>query len=125
MMLFDAIIPVLALGLAGMIFVGIMMTLSVLTKPKGEKTKLKLQTYESGEVPVTDRLGFQFNYQYFVYAIVFTALDVMSIFLYAWAVDSARLETNTLLTILGFITILFLGFVYVSVATREWKKNIM
>ena len=124
-MLFDAIIPILWLGLAGVIFIAFMMTLSILTKPKGEKTPLKLQSYECGEVPVTDRLGFQFNYQYFIYAIVFTGLDVMSIFLYAWAINSERFSTNSLILMGVFVGMLMLTFLYIAVRTRKWRKNVI
>ena len=124
-MLFDDIIPILVLALAGAIFIGIMMFLSVISRPKGTKSDLKLMTYECGEEPVQDHIGFQFNYQYFVYAIVFTALDVIAIFLYSWAASSMVLAATVLIPIAIFVGFLVLAFGYTAYQTRDWKKNVM
>ena len=124
-MLFDDIIPVLVLGLAGVIFVAIMMFLSVLTRPKGTKSPLKLATYECGEEPYEDRIGIQFNYQYFVYAIVFTALDVIAIFLYGWAASSVTLQTFALIPLAVFVGFILLAFLYTAIKTKDWKKKVM
>ena len=63
-MFFGDIIPILVLALAGAIFIGIMMFLSVISRPRPKQSDLKLQTYECGEEPYEDRIGIQFNYQY-------------------------------------------------------------
>ena len=108
------------------IFIGIMMFLSVISKPKGKKSALKLMTYECGEEPVSDRLGFQFNYQYFVYAIVFTALDVIAIFLYSWAASDVTLDLRMgIIPVAIFVSMLVAAFVYVAIRTRNWKKNVI
>ena len=125
-MLFDDIIPVLVFGLAGLIFIGIMMFLSWISRPKGNKTPLKLMSYECGEEPVSDRLGFQFNYQYFIYAIVFTALDVIAMFVYAWAVSGRVTDIyQGVIPVAIFIGIIMLAFVFVVFKTKDWKKDVM
>ena len=62
-MLFDDIIPILIPALAGAIFIGIMMFLSVTSRLKGTKSELKLMTYEFGKEPFQDQIGFQFNHR--------------------------------------------------------------
>lgn len=123
--LFDQFIPVLVFGLAGIIFVAIMMTLSILNKAKTKPSELKLMTYECGEIPAAESEGFQLNYQYFIYAIVFTVLDILSIFLYSWAVSQNRLSDNTLLTLGIFVGLMVLAFIYVAYESKHWKRYAM
>lgn len=126
-MFFDDIIPILVLALAGAIFIGIMMFLSVISRPKPVQSELKLQTYECGEPPYEDRIGIQFNYQYFIYAIVFTALDVLVVFLYSWAVsgDAFVLSALALIPLGVFVGFLVLAFGYTAFRTKDWKKNVL
>ena len=122
---FGDIIPIIVLALAGAIFIGIMMFLSVISRPKPKQSELKLQTYECGEEPYEDRIGIQFNYQYFIYAIVFTALDVLAVFLYSWVISGdAFLFSAVALIPLGiFVGFILLAFGYTAYRTRTWKKN--
>ena len=124
-MFFGDIIPILVLALAGAIFIGIMMFLSVISRPRPKQSDLKLQTYECGEEPYEDRIGIQFNYQYFIYAIVFTALDVLAVFLYSWAISGDDYLYFALIPLGIFVGMLLLAFGYTAFQTRDWKKNVL
>ena len=76
----------------------------------------KYLTYECG-METTGKTWIQFNFRYYFYALIFVTLDVMVVFLYPWAVQLKQLGTPALVSILVFIFIIFIGYVY------AWKKK--
>ncbi len=124
-MLFDAFIPILYFLLGGIVFVLIMQTISKLTRPKGKQSEIKQSVYECGEIPTTENVRQQFNYQYYIYAIVFAGLDVLSIVTYSWATSNNKLSANTLLIFSVFTGVLILAFIYVAITTIKWKKTVL
>lgn len=81
-------------------------------------TKEKLQTYESGEVPVGSA-QIQFSVGFYMFALLFVAFDVDIVFIIAWALLFKQLGLFGFFEILFFIVVLSLGLVY------AWKKGIM
>ena len=86
-------------------------------KPNPEKST----TYECGMEPV-GRAWVQFNFRYYLFAILFVALDVLTVFLYPWAVGFSQSTLEDLKPfLLGamavFILIITIGYVY------AWKKK--
>ena len=76
----------------------------------------KLKAYECGNEPIGRAwLGFKSNY--FLYAIVFTAFDVETVFLYPWALTFRKLGTFAFIEMFIFIVILVVGFWY------AWKEG--
>ena len=73
-------------------------------------------TYECG-METTGKTWVQFNFRYYFYALIFVTLDVMVVFLYPWAVQLKQLGTSALVSILIFIFIISIGYVY------AWKKK--
>ncbi len=85
----------------------------------------KNSTYECGMTPFRDART-QMNFHYYTYAIIFVALDVMSVFLFPWAVNFGRLnqmlQGYTFVAIIVFIAILLIGFAYAwRKKALEWK----
>ncbi len=76
----------------------------------------KYNIYECG-METTGKTWIQFNFRYYFYALIFVTLDVMVVFLYPWAVQLKQLGATALVTILIFIFIIAIGYIY------AWKKK--
>ena len=76
----------------------------------------KYITYECG-METTGKTWIQFNFRYYFYALIFVTLDVMVVFLYPWAVQLKQLGAPALISILIFIFIITIGYIY------AWKKK--
>lgn len=93
----------------------IMMLMPKLLAPK-KPHREKLTTYEGGNETIGRTwLGFKSNY--FLYALVFTAFDVETVFLFPWALSFRQLGTFAFVEMFIFIIILCLGFWY------AWKEG--
>ena len=79
---------------------------------------IKNATYESG-METIGRSWVQFNFRYYFYALMFIALDVLVVFVYPWAVKVRELGYFGLITILIFVFIIFIGYMY------AWKKKVL
>lgn len=78
--------------------------------------KEKLTTYECGNETI-GRAWVGFKSNYFLYALVFTAFDVESVFLYPWALTFQKLGTFAFVEMFVFLVILLVGFWY------AWKEG--
>lgn len=96
--------PLLALGLAWAV------------RPKPEATSDKLSTYECG-VDTKGKTWIRFRINYFLYALVFLAFDVETVFLFPWAVKFNSLGIFAFVEMLIFIAILVIGLWY------AWKEG--
>jgi len=81
-------------------------------KPDSEKTS----SYECGFEAFEDS-RMKFDVRYYLVAILFIIFDLEIAFLFPWAVSLNEIGTFGLLSMLAFLTILVVGFVY------EWKKG--
>ncbi len=78
---------------------------------------VKMDTYECG-VETEGDSWVQFNFRYYLVALLFVVFDVEAIFLYAWAVSySGELLVPSFAAVMLFLAILVLGFVY------DWRKG--
>ena len=101
---------------AGFGFVIVAMTLSNILAPHN-RTKEKLQTYESGETPVGSA-WVQYPLGFYIFALLFVAFDVDIVFIIAWAIIFKQLSFFGFFEILFFIVVLELGLVY------AWRKGV-
>ena len=101
---------------AGFIFVIVTMTLANLLAPHN-RTKEKLQTYESGETPIGNA-WVQYPLGFYIFALLFVAFDVDIVFIIAWAIIFKQLGLFGFFEILFFIVVLALGLVY------AWRKGV-
>jgi NADH-quinone oxidoreductase subunit A len=79
-------------------------------------TPVKLETYECGVETIGGRWN-QFNFRYYLYAILFVIFDVEVVFLYPWATKFLTLELFALIEMAVFVLILLVGWAY------AWRKG--
>jgi NADH:ubiquinone oxidoreductase subunit 3 (subunit A) len=64
----------------------------------------------------------RFNFHYYFFAVIFVALDVLTVFLYPWAINLKDFGVFGLLAVLSFFIILGVGYVYAWLkGALEWK----
>ncbi|UCH51295.1 MAG: NADH-quinone oxidoreductase subunit A [Chloroflexota bacterium] len=86
---------------------------------KGNPTKAS--TYECGMVTI-GKTWVQFNFRYYFFAILFVALDVLTVFLYPWAVNLKELGVFGLIAVAVFFVILMVGYIYAWLkGALEWR----
>lgn len=77
---------------------------------------VKSSTYECGNETVGET-WIQFNFRYYLYALLFVLFDIEAIFLYPWAVAYKQLKLFGLVEMVIFVLILMVGYFY------AWKKR--
>ena len=77
---------------------------------------VKIDTYECG-VETEGDSWVQFNFRYYLVALIFVVFDVEVVFLYSWAVAFPDLVVVGFIEALTFIAILAVGYVY------AWRKK--
>ncbi len=68
-------------------------------------------TYECGEIPI-GHAQIQFHFQYYMYAILFVAFDLVTVFVLMWALVFTDLSDMAKFSMLAFLGILLVGVVY-------------
>ncbi len=86
--------------------------------PRNQPNPIKNSTYECGMVPV-GKAWVQFNFRFYFYAILFVAFDVLTVFLYPWALNLNRLAGYGLAAAVILISIIVVGYVH------AWRKGAM
>ena len=89
---------------------------SVLGIRPANPSPVKLETYECGMEALGGRWT-QFNFRFYMYAILFVIFDVEVIFLYPWATKFLTLELFALIEMGVFVAILLVGLAY------AWRKK--
>ncbi len=79
-------------------------------------TPVKLETYECGMESIGGKWN-QFNFRYYMFAILFVIFDVEVIFLYPWATKFLTLQLFALLEMAVFVLVLLVGLAY------AWRKH--
>jgi NADH-quinone oxidoreductase subunit A len=91
-------------------------TLSLLGIRPQKPNPIKKDIYECGMETIGGRWE-QFNFRYYMYALLFVIFDVAVIFLYPWATRLGTLGLYALIQMLVFMAILGFGLVY------AWRKK--
>ena len=106
--------------LGGLAFAFLALFLSWLLSPHNS-SDIKSSTYECG-LETEGYTWVQFKIQYFLYALVFVAFDVETVFLFPWAVAFKSLPLFALVEMVIFIAILALGLWYMwREGALEWN----
>ena len=79
-------------------------------------TKVKLDTYECGEVPAHEAWK-PLNIRYYTFALLFVVFDVEAIFLFPWAIVYKDMGWYVFVEMIIFLFILIVGLVY------AWRKG--
>jgi len=86
-----------------------------------KKNPAKASTYECG-METVGNTWIQFNFRYYLFAVIFVALDVLTVFLYPWAINLEGLGLFGLLAIAVFFLIIMIGYTYAWFkGALEWK----
>jgi NADH-quinone oxidoreductase subunit A len=110
-------LPILVFAVVAVALSSIAVLVPALFGPK-RPTAAKLDTYESGKLPVGPARR-RFPIQYYLFAVLFILFDIEIVFLFPWATVFRDLEPRWvgLLEASIFVLILVLGLVYV------WRKG--
>jgi NADH-quinone oxidoreductase subunit A len=82
---------------------------------------IKSDIYECGMETIGGRWG-QFNFRYYMYALLFVIFDVAVVFVYPWAVQLGKLGLFALLQMTAFLIILGFGWIYAwGKKDLEWR----
>ena len=76
----------------------------------------KISAYECGFHPFEDSRS-TFDVRFYLVAILFIIFDLEITFLFPWSINFERLDISGYISMMIFIYILLLGFIY------EWKKG--
>ena len=106
--------------LGGIIFTIAGIVINLLFSPK-KRNEEKNETYECG-METEGPTWIQFKINYFLYALIFVAFDIETVFLFPWAVAFKSMGLFVFIEMLVFIAILGLGLFYAwRERALEWK----
>ena len=84
-------------------------------------TPEKTATYECGLKPIGPAWS-QFNPRFYVFAVMFVALDIVAVFLFPWAVNVSQLGAAGLAAAAVLFLILAVGYTYAwCKKALQWK----
>jgi NADH-quinone oxidoreductase subunit A len=81
-----------------------------------KKNPNKETPYECGMQPIGTS-WVQYNFRYYFFAVLFVLLDMLTIFLYPWAINIKDLGFGGLVAVGIFLFILAVGYIY------AWRKG--
>ena len=113
-------LPVLTLGILGVLFVLLSIIASRLLAPE-RNTLAKRSAYECG---ITDQAAIpeRFPVKFYLVAMLFIMFDIEIVFLYPWAVIYRKLGVVGLVEMGIFLGILMVGYVYAwANGALEWE----
>jgi NADH-quinone oxidoreductase subunit A len=121
-------IPVLILLVAAVGFAAGTLVVSVLLGKYGKRTKAKDTAYECGKDPIGEGSA-RFSVKFYLVAMLFILFDIEVVFMYPWAVVYRQMladhaTRNMILgSMLSFLVILFVGYIYaLKKKAFDWKS---
>jgi NADH-quinone oxidoreductase subunit A len=81
-----------------------------------KKNPTKSSPYECG-MQTIGKTRVQYNFRYYFFAVLFVLLDMLTIFLYPWAVNVKDLGSGGLVAVGILLVILTVGYIY------AWRKG--
>ena len=81
-----------------------------------KKNPAKTTTYECG-MQTVGKTRVQYNFRYYFFAVLFVLLDMLTIFLYPWAVNVKELGAGGLVAVGILLIVLTVGYIY------TWRKG--
>ena len=118
-------IPVLLQVIVAVGFAVAVLLVSVVVGKSGRRTRVKDTAYECGMVPQGEAQP-RFSVKFYLVAMLFILFDLEIVFMYPWAVvykETIKQGTLILWSMLSFISILMVGYVYaLKKGALDWKK---
>jgi NADH-quinone oxidoreductase subunit A len=107
--------PILVLGLIASL-IGLALVAGSIFAARQKPYAAKLSAYECG-FEAFDNARRKFDVRFYLVAILFIIFDVEVAFLFPWAVSLSRIGLLGFFSMLGFLAVLTVGFIY------EWNKG--
>ena len=118
-------LPVLLQIVVAIGFAAAVLIVSVIVGKSGRRTRVKDTAYECGMVPQGGAQP-RFSVKFYLVAMLFILFDLEIVFMYPWAVvykETVVHSTMILWSMLSFISILMVGYVYaLKKGAFDWKK---
>lgn len=118
-------LPVLIHILVAIGFAAGALLTSVVLGKAGKRTKIKDSAYECGMLPQGEAQP-RFSVKFYLVAMLFILFDLEIVFMYPWAVvyrESIVQSKGILWSMLSFVTVLMVGYIYaLKKGALEWKK---
>ncbi|MDQ6861132.1 MAG: NADH-quinone oxidoreductase subunit A [Verrucomicrobiota bacterium] len=118
-------LPILLQILVAIGFAAGALITSVLLGKAGKRTQIKDSPYECGMVPQGEAQP-RFSVKFYLVAMLFILFDLEIVFMYPWAVvyrESLMHGKGILWSMLSFVTILMVGYIYaLKKGALDWKK---
>lgn len=104
-------IPILIYAILAAAFPAATIIICKYIRPDSKAGGAKLEPYECGIPPEGTARG-RYSVRFYIVAILFVIFDVETIFLFPWAIKYNQLGVYGLLTMLVFLGILLVGYVW-------------
>jgi NADH-quinone oxidoreductase subunit A len=104
-------IPVLIFAVLAAAFPGVTLLVFQLIRPASGSLGAKLKPYECGIEPEGGSRG-RYSIRFYIIAMLFVIFDVETVFLFPWAVQFSTLGLYGLVSMLVFLGILIVGYVW-------------
>ena len=120
-------LPILLQAIIAIGFAVSALLISVLLGKSGRRTKAKDTAYECGMIPQGEAQP-RFSVKFYLVAMLFILFDIEIVFMYPWAVvyrDYVDKFNPWIIfgSMLGFVAILMVGFVYaIKKGALDWKR---
>src|SRR5437588_5518222 len=118
-------IPVLLQIIVAVGFAVAALVMSVILGKTGRRNRIKDSAYECGMVPQGE-VQPRFSVKFYLVAMLFILFDLEIVFMYPWAVVYKEMiagGTTVFWSMLSFITILMVGYVYaLKKGALDWRK---
>ncbi len=108
-----------------LLIIAILFTITIPTLPMllkrfglipSKKNPTKGVQYECG-MQTVGKTRVQYNFRYYFFAVLFVLLDMLTIFLYPWAVNVKELGVGGLVAVGIILVLLTVGYIY------AWRKG--
>ena len=118
-------LPILLQIVVAIGFAASALLVSVVLGKAGRRTRTKDSAYECGMLPQGEPQP-RFSVKFYLVAMLFILFDLEIVFMYPWAVvyrESLVQSKSILWSMLSFVTILMVGYVYaLKKGALDWKK---
>jgi NADH-quinone oxidoreductase subunit A len=113
-------IPVLLFAILAAAFPAVTLIVFKFIRPDSTSVGAKLEPYECGIPAENDARG-RYSVRFYIIAMLFVIFDVETVFLFPWAVQYAKLGLYGLVSMMVFLGILIVGYIWVfKKGALEW-----
>jgi NADH-quinone oxidoreductase subunit A len=113
-------IPIFIFAILAAAFPAVTLVIFRYIRPTSGSEGAKLKPYECG-IPAENDARARYSVRFYIVAILFVIFDVETIFLFPWAVEYRALGLYGLATMLVFLGILVVGYIWLyTKGALEW-----